>query len=107
LSGLMKTSSLCGLGRSASNPFITGLNHFRDEYLAHIREKKCPAGVCIALITFSVIEDRCKGCTLCRKVCPAGAVTGEVKKPHRIDAAACIKCGACYKACRFGAIKRQ
>jgi NADH:ubiquinone oxidoreductase subunit F (NADH-binding)/NAD-dependent dihydropyrimidine dehydrogenase PreA subunit/(2Fe-2S) ferredoxin len=107
LSGLMKTSSLCGLGRSASNPFITGLNHFRDEYLAHIREKRCPAGVCTALITFSVIEDQCKGCTLCRKACPAGAVSGEVKKPHQIDAAACIKCGACYKVCKFKAIKRQ
>jgi len=107
LSGLMKTSSLCGLGRSASNPFITGLNHFRDEYLAHIKDHRCPAAVCTALITFSIVEDACKGCTLCRKVCPAGAISGEVKKPHRIDHNLCIKCGACYKACKFRAITRR
>jgi len=106
LSGLMKTSSLCGLGRTASNPFITGLNHFRDEYLLHIREKRCPAGVCTALISYTITEEFCKGCTLCRKVCPAGAITGQVKKPHAIQADLCIKCGACYKACKFKAIKR-
>lgn len=107
LSGLMKTSSLCGLGRTASNPFLTGLNHFRDEYLAHIRDRKCPAGVCTALITFLIDEDACKGCTLCRKKCPANAITGEVKKPHRINASLCIKCGACYNACKFKAIRKQ
>ena len=107
LTGLMKTSSLCGLGRSAPNPFITGLNYFRDEYLSHIKEKKCPAGVCTALISFSITEDICKGCTLCKKVCPAGAISGDVKKPHKIDADLCIKCGACYKACKFKAIRKK
>lgn len=106
LSSLMTSSSLCGLGRTAPNPFITSLSHFRDEYMAHIRDKKCPAGVCTALITFTIIEELCKGCTLCKKVCPAGAITGELKKPHKIDQNVCIKCGACFKACKFKAIKK-
>lgn len=106
LSAIMSVSSLCGLGRTAPNPFITSFNHFKGEYLAHIREKKCPAGVCKALITFSVVEDRCKGCGLCRRVCPAKAISGEVKKPHTIDLSRCVKCGACFSACKFKSIKK-
>jgi NADH:ubiquinone oxidoreductase subunit F (NADH-binding)/(2Fe-2S) ferredoxin len=106
LSGVMASSSICGLGRTAPNPFITSLNHFRDEYLAHIREKKCPAGVCTELITFTVIENLCKACGLCKKACPAGAITGAPKTPHVIDPDLCIKCGACFKACKFKAIKK-
>jgi len=107
LSGVMASTSLCGLGRTAPNPFITSFNHFRDEYLAHIRDRKCPAGVCTALITFSVIEEKCKACGLCKRACPAGAVTGAPKQVHVIDPAKCVKCGACYRACRFKAIRKQ
>jgi ferredoxin len=103
----MASSSICGLGRTAPNPFITSLNHFRDEYLAHIRDKKCPAGVCTALITFTVIENLCKACGLCKKACPAGAITGAPKSPHVINPDLCIKCGACFKACKFKAIRKQ
>ena len=106
LSAIMSVSSLCGLGRTAPNPFITSFNHFKSEYLAHIRDKKCPAGVCTALITFSITEELCKGCGLCRRVCPAKAITGEVKKPHKIDLSLCVKCGACFKACKFKSIKK-
>ena len=107
LSSIMASSSLCGLGKTAPNPFITGLNFFKEEYLAHIRDKKCPAGVCTELIIFSIIDDLCKGCGLCKKVCPAGAISGEIKKPHRILQDLCIKCGACLKKCKFKAIKKD
>lgn len=107
LSAVMSSSSLCGLGRTASNPFITTMTHFKNEYLAHIKEKRCPAGVCTALITYDVIAERCKGCGACRRVCPAKAVAGEPKKPHTIDRSLCIKCGACFKACKFKAIKKE
>jgi len=107
LSGVMASTSLCGLGRNAPNPFLTSFNHFRDEYLVHIRDRKCPAGVCTALITFSVIDEKCKACGLCKRACPAGAVAGAPKQVHVIDAATCIKCGACYRACKFKAIKKQ
>jgi NADH:ubiquinone oxidoreductase subunit F (NADH-binding)/NAD-dependent dihydropyrimidine dehydrogenase PreA subunit/(2Fe-2S) ferredoxin len=106
LSAVMATTSICGLGRTAPNPFLTSLNHFKDEYLAHIRDKKCPAGVCTALITFTVVESLCKACGLCRKACPAKAITGAPKTPHVIDKSLCIKCGACFKACKFKAIKK-
>jgi NADH-quinone oxidoreductase subunit F len=107
LSGVMASTSLCGLGRTAPNPFITSYNHFREEYLAHIREKKCPAGVCTALITFSVREELCKACGLCKRVCPVKAIAGEPKKVHVIDPERCIKCGACFRACKFKAIKKS
>lgn len=107
LSALMSTASLCGLGRTAPNPFITGLNYFKEEYLAHIKHKKCPAGVCTELIVFYIIDELCKGCGLCKKVCPAGAISGDLKKPHKITKDLCIKCGACLKACKFKAIKKE
>ena len=107
LSGVMASTSLCGLGRTAPNPFLTSFNHFKDEYLAHIREKKCPAGVCTALITFSVIADKCKACGLCKRACPANAITGAPKQVHAIDPSVCVKCGACYRACKFRAIRKQ
>ncbi|HEY5132217.1 MAG TPA: NADH-ubiquinone oxidoreductase-F iron-sulfur binding region domain-containing protein [Candidatus Krumholzibacteriaceae bacterium] len=97
--------SLCALGGSAPNPVLTTIRYFRDEYMAHIRDKKCPAGVCKALISFSVNKDACTGCTACAKVCPTRAATGEKKKVHTINQETCIKCGACYDACKFDAIQ--
>jgi NAD-dependent dihydropyrimidine dehydrogenase PreA subunit len=106
LSSDVKTSSLCGLGQSAPNPVLSTIKYYRDEYEAHIHEKRCPAGVCKDLLTYSIIEDACKGCTACTLVCPAGAITGEKKKPHTINADLCIKCGACFDKCKFKAIKK-
>ncbi|HUJ17025.1 MAG TPA: NADH-quinone oxidoreductase subunit NuoF [Nitrospirota bacterium] len=106
LSSDVKTSSLCGLGQSAPNPVLSTIKYYRDEYEAHIRDKKCPAGVCKDLLTYSIIEDACKGCTACTLVCPAGAITGEKKKPHTINPDLCIKCGACFDKCKFKAIKK-
>jgi NADH:ubiquinone oxidoreductase subunit F (NADH-binding)/NAD-dependent dihydropyrimidine dehydrogenase PreA subunit/(2Fe-2S) ferredoxin len=106
LSSDVKTSSLCGLGQSAPNPVLSTIKYCRDEYEAHIHEKRCPAGVCKDLLTYSIIEDACKGCTACTLVCPAGAITGEKKKPHTINADLCIKCGACFDKCKFKAIKK-
>ncbi len=97
--------SLCALGGSAPNPVLTTIRYFRDEYLAHIRDKKCPAGVCKALVAYSVVKDNCTGCTACARVCPTKAATGEKKKVHTIDQETCIKCGACYDACKFDAIQ--
>jgi NADH:ubiquinone oxidoreductase subunit F (NADH-binding)/(2Fe-2S) ferredoxin/NAD-dependent dihydropyrimidine dehydrogenase PreA subunit len=97
--------SLCALGGSAPNPVLTTIRYFRDEYLAHIRDKKCPAGVCKALISYSVAKDKCTGCTACARVCPTKAATGEKKKVHTINQETCIKCGACYDACKFDAIQ--
>jgi NADH:ubiquinone oxidoreductase subunit F (NADH-binding)/(2Fe-2S) ferredoxin/NAD-dependent dihydropyrimidine dehydrogenase PreA subunit len=99
--------SLCALGSTAANPVLSTLRYFRNEYEAHIREKRCPAGVCKALITYSIQEDLCKGCQRCFKECPQGAVSGEVKKPHRIDADKCIKCGICFDVCKFDAVVKK
>jgi NADH:ubiquinone oxidoreductase subunit F (NADH-binding)/(2Fe-2S) ferredoxin len=106
LSSDVKTSSLCGLGQTAPNPILSTIKYFRDEYEAHINEKRCPAGVCKDLLTYSIIEATCTGCTLCARVCPVTAITGEKKKPHVINQDLCIKCGSCFDKCKFKAIKK-
>jgi NADH:ubiquinone oxidoreductase subunit F (NADH-binding)/(2Fe-2S) ferredoxin/NAD-dependent dihydropyrimidine dehydrogenase PreA subunit len=100
----IKDSALCALGQSAPNPVISTLLNFKDEYIAHVKDKKCPAKVCQALIKYVVIEDKCIGCTKCKRGCPVNAISGEVKKPHKIDAARCIKCGICKQNCPVNAI---
>ena len=100
----VKDGSLCGLGKTAPNPVLSTLKYFKDEYIAHIKDKKCPAGVCTALKTIKIEEDKCKGCTKCARTCPVGAIEGTVKNPHKIDQAKCIKCEACLNACPFKAI---
>ncbi len=98
--------SLCGLGQTAPNPVLTTLRYFKHEYLAHIEEKRCPAGVCTALLRFEIIPDKCIGCTACARKCPVQCISGEVKQPHVIAQDKCIKCGACCKACKFQAISK-
>jgi len=102
----IKKTALCGLGQTAPNPVLSTLKYFRHEYEAHIYEKRCPAHHCQKLLNY-VITDKCRGCTLCSKVCPAGAITGTVKEQHVIDTAKCLKCGACMEKCRFGAIEKH
>ncbi len=104
LGRVIKEGSLCGLGKSAPNPVLSTLRYFRDEYIAHIRDKKCPAGVCSALKRYEIQEDKCKGCTKCARNCPAGAIEGTIKEPHKINQEKCIKCGACMENCPFNAI---
>ena len=103
----LKDSALCALGQSAPNPVLSTLKYFRDEYVAHVVEKRCPAGVCRSLLKFEIIRDKCKGCTLCARNCPVNAITGAVKAPHSIDTAKCIKCGLCQSNCRFDAIVKH
>ncbi|NPV71371.1 MAG: 4Fe-4S binding protein [Firmicutes bacterium] len=100
----VKNSALCGLGKTAPNPVLTTMKYFRDEYMAHVRERRCPAGVCKALVKYGIEASRCKGCGVCAKACPAGAISGEIKKPYVIDQDACTKCGTCVEKCKFGAI---
>jgi NADH:ubiquinone oxidoreductase subunit F (NADH-binding) len=104
MSHLIKKTSLCGLGATAPNPVLTTIKYFRDEYEAHIRDHKCPAKVCKPLITFSILEDKCTGCQLCRLRCPAEAVLGSKKEPHQILQEKCIKCGTCFDGCKFDAV---
>ena len=103
----IKENALCGLGQTAPNPVLSTLKYFRDEYIAHIVEKRCPAGVCKELLTIQILPEKCKGCTLCAKNCPTGAITGKVKEPHVIDTEKCVKCGVCIEKCRFGAIVKR
>ena len=103
----LQTSSLCALGQTAPNPVLSTLRYFRDEYIAHIVDKKCPAGVCKALLHYRIDPDKCRGCTLCARTCPADAIIGKVKEVHMINPEKCVKCGACMEKCRFGAIYKE
>ncbi len=103
----IKNNSLCGLGQTAPNPVLSTLRYFKDEYIAHVVDKTCPAGVCKDLLKYVIDPDKCKGCTLCARQCPAGAIEGSVKNPHTIDQNKCIKCGACIEKCKFGAISKK
>ena len=106
LARTISSSALCALGQTAPNPILATLKFFREEYEAHIIDKKCPAGVCKKLLQYQIDADKCKGCTACARNCPVGAIEGAVREPHRIDTAKCIKCGSCIEKCRFGAISR-
>ncbi len=103
----IKNASLCGLGQTAPNPVLSTLRYFRDEYVAHVVDKKCPAGVCKELTNYTIIPEKCKGCSACARKCPVGAISGEIKSPFTIDQSKCIKCGACVETCKFGAIIKK
>ncbi|MFR8975921.1 MAG: NADH-ubiquinone oxidoreductase-F iron-sulfur binding region domain-containing protein, partial [Eubacteriales bacterium] len=107
LAEAINTTALCGLGQTAPNPVLSTLHYFRDEYVAHVTEKKCPAGVCKALLSYKIDPEKCKGCSICAKNCPVEAISGQVKSPYSIDPAKCIKCGVCESKCPFKAISKQ
>ena len=102
----IKDSAFCGLGQTAPNPILSTLKYFRDEYIAHVVDKKCPAGVCKALLSYSIDPEKCKGCSLCARNCPVGAISGKIKEPYVIDTEKCIKCGVCESSCKFKAISK-
>jgi len=104
----IKDTALCGLGQTAPNPILSTLSHFRDEYIAHIVDKKCPAGVCKKLLTYTIDPDKCRKCSMCARNCPVDAIKGVPgKEPYVIDTEKCIKCGTCITSCRFGAVERK
>ena len=107
LANAVKDGSLCGLGKTAPNPVLSTLKYFKDEYIAHIRDKKCPAGVCTALKSYTINPELCRGCSKCARNCPAEAIHGELKSPYKIDQSKCIKCGACVAGCPFKAIEQS
>jgi NAD-dependent dihydropyrimidine dehydrogenase PreA subunit len=107
LGGIIKDSALCGLGQTAPNPVLSTIKYFYDEYMAHVKDKTCPAGVCSKLTKYEINKDKCTGCTMCAKACPVSCISGKVREPHEIDQEKCIKCGACYKACKFDAIVKS
>jgi NADH:ubiquinone oxidoreductase subunit F (NADH-binding)/(2Fe-2S) ferredoxin/NAD-dependent dihydropyrimidine dehydrogenase PreA subunit len=107
LAGILSAGALCALGQTAANPVMSTLKYFRDEYIAHIDDKKCPAGVCRELIRYSIDPDKCQGCLRCMRACPTGAITGEKREVHTLNQGLCIKCGACYDVCKFDAVIRQ
>jgi len=107
LAGILSAGALCALGQTAANPVMSTLKYFRDEYIAHIEQKKCPAGVCRELIQYSIDPEQCVGCLRCLRSCPTGAITGEKREPHTLNQGLCIKCGACYDVCKFNAVIRQ
>ena len=107
LAGILSGGALCALGQTAANPVLSTLHYFRDEYVAHIDEKKCPAGVCRELIQYSIDPEKCEGCLRCLRACPTGAISGEKRQPHTLNQGMCIKCGACYDVCKFGAVTKR
>lgn len=107
LSNVIKDTSLCGLGQTSPNPVLSTMENFPEEYMAHVKDGKCPAGQCRSLMEYVIDEDKCVGCTLCSRVCPVDAISGDKKMPHVIDVSVCIKCGACMEKCKFGAISVQ
>jgi NADH-quinone oxidoreductase subunit F len=107
LGQIIKDASLCGLGQTSPNPILSTMNFFWDEYVAHVKDKVCPSGVCTSLLKYHITPDKCVGCSACSKACPVNAITGEVKKGYVVDKEKCIKCGACEKTCKFGAVTRK
>ena len=103
----IKESSLCGLGQTAPNPVLSTIRYYRDEYEAHINDKKCPAGSCSALVDFMIDPEKCTGCTICAKNCPVDCITGKVKEAHVIDGSKCVKCGKCITSCNFDAVYKK
>jgi NADP-reducing hydrogenase subunit HndC len=103
----IQNNALCALGQTAPNPVLSTLRYFRDEYIAHVVDKRCPAGVCKKLLHYEIDPEKCKGCTLCARKCPVSAISGKVKEPHVIDQSKCIKCGACMEGCKFDAISKK